>query len=148
MNRRTFLRDAAVTAASGLAATRGSEAAPATPLPRRELGRTKQKVSLIGIGMAPLGSSNTAPAQAEAVVHAALDAGITYVDVSPDYGNSESKLRPVLKTRRDGIFLVTKVNPQRPDRAGVIAQVEESLKRMGTDRIDAIHIHNLGDWNI
>ena len=149
LDRRRFLRHAAVAAATGgLTGAHLADASAPGALPHRELGRTRQRVSLIGIGMAPLGSSNTSAAQAATVVHAALDAGITYVDVSPDYGNTESKLAPVLKTRRDGLFLVTKVNPQRPDRAAVVAQVEESLKRMGTDRIDAVHIHNLGDWDM
>lgn len=117
-------------------------------LPTRVLGRTKEKVSLLGFGMAPLGSNNTTTAQAEATVHAGLDAGITYVDVSPDYGDAESKLKGVLKARRREIFLVTKVNPDRQDKDGVQKQIEESLKRMGTDRIDAVHIHNLGDFDM
>jgi uncharacterized protein len=117
-------------------------------LPTRVLGRTKEKVSLLGFGMAPLGSNNTTTAQAESIVHAALDQGITYVDVSPDYGDAEAKLKGVLKTRRKGIFLVTKVNPDRQDKEGVQQQIEESLKRMGTDHLDAVHIHNLGDFDM
>jgi aryl-alcohol dehydrogenase-like predicted oxidoreductase len=155
MNRRRFLQHATVTAAASAAGMMACERAKAeskppasATLPQRVLGRTKEKVSLLGIGIAPLGSNSTTPAQAEAVVHAALDAGITYVDVSPDYGDAEAKLRPVLQTRRKEIFLVTKVNPQQPDKAGVLAQIEESLKRMGTDHIDAVHIHNLGDWDM
>lgn len=132
----------------GAAGIGGAAQAADSPLPQRVLGRTKQKVSIVGIGMAPLGSRNTTQAQAEAVVNTALDAGITYVDVSPDYGDAEDKLRPIMKARRDGLFLVTKVNPQRPDKVSIIAQVEESLRRMGTDHIDAVHIHNLGDWDM
>ena len=116
-------------------------------LPQRRLGRTGAHVSLLGIGCAPLGGP-TSFADAAAVVNAALDAGITYVDVSPDYGNAEAKLQPVLATRRHELFLVTKVNPNRPDSSGVVAQIEESLKRIGTDHLDLVHIHNLGDWNM
>ncbi|MDE2125541.1 MAG: aldo/keto reductase [Armatimonadetes bacterium] len=127
------------------AAVPASAARPA--LPQRRLGRTGERVSLLGIGCAPLGGP-TSFADAAAVVHAALDAGITYVDVSPDYGNAEAKLLPVLATRRHEVFLVTKVNPNRPDRDGVVAQIEESIKRMGADHMDLVHIHNLGDWNM
>lgn len=147
-DRRRFIQQTAAVA-GGLAALDFAETAGAADtLSKRTLGRTKEKVSLLGIGMAPLGSSRTTTAEAEAVVNAALDAGITYVDVSPDYGDAEAKLKGVLKARRDGVFLVTKVNPDRPDREGVQKQIEDSLRRMGTDRIDAVHIHNLGDWDM
>ena len=148
-DRRRFLKDTA-TIAGGLAALQvaSNEATAGATLPQRVLGRTRVNVPILGIGMAPLGSSNTTTFQAEAIVNAALDSGITYVDVSPDYGDAERKLQNVLKTRRSEIFLVTKVNPDRPDRRGVQAQIEESLKRMGTDHLDAVHIHNLGDFDM
>jgi aryl-alcohol dehydrogenase-like predicted oxidoreductase len=160
IDRRHFLKQSAIAAGSlaalELAATAGQagEESKISPLPQRVLGRTKQKVSLIGIGVAPLGSEKTTTAQAETVVQAALDHGITYVDVSPDYGNAEEKLKGVLKTRRDGLFLVTKVNPadksipNAAGREGVQRQLEASLKRMGVDHVDAVHIHNLGDFDM
>ncbi len=147
INRRTFLLGTA-----GLLAlpppTRSDAAASA--LPTRPLGRTKVPVSLLGLGMAPLGSGQTSAAQAEAIVRAALDEGVTYVDVSPDYGDAEDKLRPVFANAksRAGVFLVTKVNPKEPTAEGVQRQIERSLKRMGVDHVDAVHIHNLGDWDM
>ena len=126
----------------------GAEAHDDGALPRRVLGRTRVRVTLLGIGVAPLGSDKTSTAEAESVVHAAIDEGIRYVDVSPDYGNAEAKLKNVLKTRRDQVFLVTKVNPDRQDRAGVQKQLEESLARMGVESVDAVHIHNLGDFDM
>ena len=117
-------------------------------LPRRTLGRTEERVTLLGIGVAPLGSDKTSFAEAESIVQSAIDQGIRYVDVSPDYGNAEAKLKNVLKTQRDRVFLVTKVNPDRQDRAGVQKQLEESLARMGVDSVDAVHIHNLGDFDM
>lgn len=150
VTRRRFLQNSAI-ATGGLAMLHpfSARAEPeAATLPTRILGRTKEKTSLIGIGCAPLGSEHTTFLEAETVVHAALDSGITYVDVSPDYGNAEAKLKNVLKTRRDGLFLVTKVNPNKQDRKGVQEQIEESLKRMGTDHVDVAHIHNLGDFDM
>ncbi len=147
INRRAFL----LGTAGLLALPPSSEAAPdAATLPKRILGRTQVPVSLLGLGMAPLGSGKTSAAQAEAVVRAALDRGVTYVDVSPDYGDAEDKLRPVFADgkSRAGVFLVTKVNPQEPTAEGVQRQIERSLKRMGVDGVDAVHIHNLGDWDM
>lgn len=117
-------------------------------LPMRVLGRTKERVTLLGIGLAPLGSDKTSFQEAESVVQSAIDQGIRYVDVSPDYGNAEAKLKGVLKTQRNRVFLVTKVNPDRQDRLGVQKQLEESLARMGVDSVDAVHIHNLGDFDM
>lgn len=157
-SRRTFVKTA-VGAAAGLgaeslipaeAASGSGQGEPqkTSSLPNRMLGRTGRRVSILGIGMAPLGSDQTSFAEAEAVVHHALDSGITYVDVSPDYGNAEDKLKNALKGRRDQVFLVTKVNPQQGDAAGVQRQIERSLQRMGVDTIDAVHIHNLGDFDM
>src|SRR5262249_24525533 len=129
--------------------------AAAEPLPTRVLGRTGRTVSVIGFGMAPLGSDNTTPEAATQIVSAALDLGVTYLDVAPVYGsdaqkhgNAESKLKEVLRHRRGEVFLVTKVNAQRPTRDGVLQQLEESLRRMGVNSVDAAHIHNLGDFDM
>jgi aryl-alcohol dehydrogenase-like predicted oxidoreductase len=110
---------------------------------------------MIGFGLAPLGSDNTTPEEATRIVAAALDLGVTYLDVAPVYGsdeqkhgNAESKLKEVLRRRRAEAFLVTKVNSQRPTRDGVLRQLEESLRRMGVDSVDAVHIHNLGDFDM
>ncbi len=150
ITRRDFIKETA-TVAGGLAVLQSATAEAAhepAALPTRQLARIPVKTSLIGIGCAPLGSEHTSFAEAEKVVNAALDMGITYVDVSPDYGNAEDKLKNVLKTRRDGLFLVTKVNPNKQDRKGVQEQIEESLKRMGADHVDLVHIHNLGDFDM
>jgi aryl-alcohol dehydrogenase-like predicted oxidoreductase len=98
--------------------------------------------------MAPLGSDRTSPAEADAIVRGAIDLGVTYLDVSPDYGDAEAKLKSPLKGTRDRVFLVTKVNPNAPDAGGVQLQLEASLKRMGVDHVDAVHVHNLGDFNM
>jgi predicted aldo/keto reductase-like oxidoreductase len=150
LNRREFLKGAVLAggaAAVGLAEGEAS-AASGKAFPKRKLGRAKENVSLLGFGLAPLQSSNTTFAAAESLIHSAIDQGVTYLDVSPDYGNAEDKLKPPLKSRRDEVFLVTKVNPDAQDRDGVQRQIERSLRRMGTDRVDAVHIHNLGDWDM
>src|SRR5207247_8498475 len=62
--------------------------------------------------------------------------------------DAEAKLKPALRGTRDRVFLVTKVNPSAADAAGVQRQIETSLKRMGVDHLDAVHIHNLGDFDM
>nr|WP_239566147.1 aldo/keto reductase [Paenibacillus sacheonensis] len=76
-------------------------------------------------------------------IHAALDAGINYVDTAPSYGNghSESIIGEVMRTRRDECFLATKVTAHGQDKAAVIRSVEESLKRLQCDHVDVIQFH-------
>jgi uncharacterized protein len=145
ITRRSFL-GATSGLAVGLAPVTESLAAGA--LPTRVLGRTRVRVPLIGFGLAPLGSPRTSAAEAEKIVRGAIELGVTYLDVSPDYGDAEAKLKPALRGTRDRVFLVTKVNPKEGDTAGVQRQVEASLKRMGVDHLDAVHIHNLGDFDM
>lgn len=157
LTRREFVRDAAL-AAGDLAvagALTASAAQSAGAIPSRVLGRTGVRVPLIGFGMAPMGSDSTTPRDAARLVNLAIDLGVTYLDVAPiygsdtqRYGNAESKLKTVLQTRRSEVFLVTKVNARRPTRAGVLRQIEESLRRLGTDHVDAVHLHNLGDFDM
>src|SRR6266849_4772966 len=146
ITRRCFLG-----AASGLAAGFAPAAeslAAAGDMPRRTLGRTGVRVPIIGFGLAPLGSGRTSSAEADTIVRGAIDMGVTYLDVSPDYGDAEAKLKSPLQGTRERVFLVTKVNPSAPDAAGVQRQIEASLKRMGVERLDAVHVHNLGDFQM
>jgi aryl-alcohol dehydrogenase-like predicted oxidoreductase len=125
------------------------------PMPMRILGRTQERVSLIGFGTAPLGSDVTTPDMADAALNFALEQGINYFDTAPvygdpdqKYGNAECKLKNLVASHRKDIFLVTKVNAGQPDRDGVLRQLEASLKRMGAENVDAVHIHNLGDFDM
>jgi len=145
MTRRNFLKGAVALTTVSLIPE--SEATPTTEsLPRRVLGRTGSKTSILGLGMAPMGIARCSPKECQAVVKAALDAGINYIDVAPNYGDAEQKLGPVAKSRREAMFLVTKV--EEPSREGALRQIRESLKRMQTDYIDAVHLHNIGDFDI
>jgi aryl-alcohol dehydrogenase-like predicted oxidoreductase len=115
-------------------------------LPQRTLGRIDRRVSLMGLGMAPLGFGGMTASEAQAVVNEAIDRGVTYIDVAPNYNDAEVKLAPVLRRRRGEVFLVTKVEEQ--SKNGVLRQIRESLRRMQTDHIDAVHLHNLGDFDL
>lgn len=158
-SRREFLKGATLVGGVGLAGValpgcaRAAAPAPAekktaAPMPQRVLGRTGRRVSLVGIGTATLGSGNSSPDDVTRVVKAALAEGINYVDTAPNYGDAEAKLKPVLATERDKLFLVTKVEAQRPARDEIIKQLEESCTRMGVKGVDVAHIHNLGDFDM
>ncbi|MEZ4616846.1 MAG: aldo/keto reductase [Caldilineaceae bacterium] len=78
-----------------------------------------------------------------ATVHAALDAGINYIDTAPSYGdgNSESIIGEATAPRRDEFTLATKVGYRNLTATDVTASVENSLRRLRTDVIDVIQFH-------
>jgi hypothetical protein len=114
-------------------------------LPTRVLGKTGQKVSILAFGC---GSRFLMYKDEDASVEAlnrALDLGITYVDTAYGYGRgvSEQRVGKVMKTRRQGIFLATKVQDRKGDDA--MRTFEGSLKRLQVDHVDLLHIHSLND---
>jgi predicted aldo/keto reductase-like oxidoreductase len=147
-NRRAFLKSAA--AAGGAAALASAESAwadpPApitTPLPTVTLGKTGQKVSVLGMGT----SWDLQPS----FVQAALHAGVRYIDTSENYeqGNCEITLGEVLertKMRKD-VYLVTKNGRGKVGGAGAFAAFEKhlnaSLKRLRTDYVDCYYLHGV-----
>lgn len=114
-------------------------------LPTRVLGKTGQKVSILAFGC---GSRFLMYKDEDASVEAlnrALDLGITYVDTAYGYGRgvSETRVGKVMKARRQGIFLATKVQDRKGDDA--MRTFEGSLKRLQVDHVDLLHIHSLND---
>ena len=119
----------------------------------RALGQTGLKVSVLSYGAAPLGGvfGELDEADGIATVHAAFDAGINYVDVSPYYGvtRAETVLGKALKTvPRDRFILSTKVG--RYDSAvfdfsaeRITRSIEESLTRLNVEHIDLILCHDI-----
>lgn len=111
--------------------------------PMRPLGQTGVTVPLIGYGTAPLGKEQISRAHAVRCLNHALDSGITYLDTSPDYG-SEPHVGAVMKSRRDEVFLATKVNKR--SRQGVMEELKQSLDRLQTDHVDLIQVHAVNTW--
>jgi len=127
----------------------------------RRLGKTELEVSEVGFGVWTLASDWWGRVDdPQALLHAALDAGINFVDTAPVYGEDgrgESLLADVLATGRDEIVLTTKCGydleaprpasqrerPQdwRPE--AVRRQLEASLRRLGTEHIDLYQLHNV-----
>ncbi|GGJ63134.1 aldo/keto reductase [Glutamicibacter ardleyensis] len=125
----------------------------------RQLGRSGLSVSVVGLGCNNLGRPGTATesqAGTDAVIHAALDAGITLFDVADCYGRepglSEERLGKALGTAREDIVLATKFGMDmkgvngpdfnaRGSRRYIVKAVEASLRRLGTDYIDLYQFH-------
>ncbi|HEX6287924.1 MAG TPA: aldo/keto reductase [Herpetosiphonaceae bacterium] len=111
-------------------------------LPHRPLGKTGVQVPILGYGTAPLGKIKVMDAplinKSARLLNHAIDQGITYLDTSPDYG-SQPKLGEVMKSRRDEVFLATKINKRRRD--DVLAELQQNLKELQTDHVDLLQIH-------
>ncbi len=128
---------------------------PMTDMIYRELGKTGLKVSIVGFGASPLGQEFGAidPAEGTRAVHYAIERGINYFDVAPYYGRTlaETRLGEALVGRRDKVILATKVGRYDLDletgfdysARRVTASVDESLKRLRTDTIDVIQVHDV-----
>ena len=112
-------------------------------IPYRELGRTGEKVSLVGIGGYHLGKQ-VDPNESISIIRKALDEGINFLDNCWDYNGGESEIR-MGKALRDGYrekaFLMTKIDGR--NKATASSQLEESLRRLQTDRIDLLQFHEI-----
>ena len=139
ISRRGFLGTAAL---SGAAAVNAATDTKAEPLPKRTLGRTGAKVTILAFGTGSRFLTYDEDKAVEALNHA-LDLGIGYVDTAYAYGKgkSETRVGKVMATRRKEVFLATKVPERNGDKAMEI--IEGSLKRLQTDQLDLIHIHQL-----
>ena len=143
MNRREFVKSvAAVCAVGSQAFSYGATTEP--KLPRRILGKTGVEVSALAlggvIGMSLPPSASHDPAL---LAETALHLGITYFDTAPSYNNgqSETNYGQVLARRRKEVFLATKTGDRTHD--GTLRSIEQSLKRLQTDRVDLIQIHGI-----
>ncbi len=119
----------------------------------RSLGRTGVKVSPLCLGTMMFGPwGNEDEADSIRIIHAALDAGINFVDTADVYsaGVSEEITGKALKGRRDDVVLATKFfmpmdaddpNQRGGSRRWIIREVENSLRRLDTDYIDLYQVH-------
>lgn len=108
----------------------------------RELGRTGEKVSVIGLGGFHIG--NPPEAEGIRIIRTAIDRGITFMDNCWDYhdGESERRMGKVLKDGyRDKVFLMTKIDGR--TKALAAKQIDECLRRLQTDRIDLMQHHEV-----
>src|SRR3974390_318893 len=107
----------------------------------RTLGRTNEKISAIGLGGYHIGMPKD-PAEGIRIVRGAVDQGITFLDNCWDYHDGEGQRRMVQALRdgyRQKVFLMTKFDGRTKD--STAKQIDESLQRLQTDRIDLMQFH-------
>jgi aryl-alcohol dehydrogenase-like predicted oxidoreductase len=106
---------------------------------KRALGKTGEKLSVIGFGGILV--RDTTPAEADRYVGEAIDRGINYFDVAPLYGNAQDRLGPALKPYRDQSFLACKTVLRDAD--GARNDLEDSLRTLQTDHFDLYQFHGI-----
>ena len=148
LDRREFLRKTAGAGAALALAAAPSEAAESTTdgLPTRVLGRTKERVTILGLGTAPIGEGPVGLQEAIKIFGAVLDRGVNYVDTARGYGNAEEALGHLIPKRRDRLFVVTKVWAESATRAE--RSLSQSLRLLKVDHVDLVHIHHVGGKRI
>jgi predicted aldo/keto reductase-like oxidoreductase len=142
MKRRNFITSAALgSVALTIPAIRsfGNNFPSDFQLPRRELGKTGEKLSVIGFGGIML---NDNPQDfADEMVAKAWELGVNYYDVAPGYGTAEERLGPALRKFRKNAFLACKT--QERSREGAEKTLVRSLQRLETDWFDLFQLHAL-----
>ncbi len=110
-------------------------------LPKRALGRTGHAATLFGLGGEGVLRTTGRVAEAVAVIHRALDQGVNYCDTAPAYAGSLDYYGAALGERRDEVFLASKTHERTRD--GSLRLLDESLRRLRTDRLDLWQLHDL-----
>src|SRR5580700_5811141 len=112
-------------------------------MPTRTLGHTGERVSALGLGGSHIGQGPTSR-EAVRIMRSAIDRGLTFMDNSWDYNDGESEIR-MGKALKDGYrqkaFVMTKIDGRNKNAAA--AQLDESLRRLQTDRIDLLQFHEV-----
>ncbi len=146
--RRAFLKGmGAATAGVALnvtlpAATENAPAISSDGVPRRKFGRANETVSIIGVGGHTLATAKTQEESTQ-MVHEAIEAGVNFMDNAWEYhdGRGEEVMGRALKGWRDRVFLHTKVCTHGKGKDVAMRMLEESLRRLQTDRLDLWSIH-------
>ena len=141
MDRREFLKSAA--AATVVTSLTDKVALGAESFPYRTLGRSGEKVSIVGLGGYHIGHPEDEQLSIR-LVRTALDYGMNFLDNCWDYNGGQSEIR-MGKALRDGYrqkaFLMTKIDGQ--TKKAATEQLEESLRRLQTDHVDLLQFHEV-----
>ncbi len=151
-SRRQFLHRSSVLIAGSMlmGAGKSAEAAPNDKMLRRPIPSSGELVPAIGMGTS--GSfqvpANGSEYQAlKDVIKRFFDGGATLIDTAPTYGNAEDNLGPLLSEGgyRKKAFIATKLSGVTGREAG-LAQFNETLRRLKTEKVELLQVHNLRDW--
>src|SRR6202030_4186543 len=143
ISRRGFLGFAAAAYFSAHAGRQVPRSEPRSGIPYRTLGRSKEKVSLVGLGGYHLGKQAD-PQESIRIIRAGLDEGISFLDNCWDYNGGESEIRmgnALGDGYRQKAFLMSKIDGR--TKAAAASQISESLRRLQTDRIDLLQFHEV-----
>ncbi len=144
MKRREFIKTATATAVASVITYKTAYAESKDGIPYRVLGHTGERLSLIGIGGHHIGRSAVPEKIGIQIIRTALDNGVNFLDNAWDYNDGASEIR-MGKALRDGYrqkaFLMTKIDGRTKQAAA--QQIDESLRRLQTDRIDLLQIHEI-----
>ncbi|MBN1223099.1 MAG: aldo/keto reductase [Candidatus Aminicenantes bacterium] len=110
-------------------------------MPRRILGRTGERISIIGLGGIVV--MNESPQTAREIVRSAVEQGVNYFDVAPSYDDAEEVLGPALKPYREQVFLSCKTLER--SRRKAEEELDKSLQRLQTDYIDLYQFHGFSE---
>ena len=142
MDRRRFLEAAAATTFVTALQNKFARADTGT-VPTRPLGRSAEKISIVGLGGYHIGVQSDEQ-ESIRIIRTALDHGINFLDNCWDYNGGQSEIR-MGKALRDGYrqkaFLMTKIDGQ--TKKAALEQLDESLRRLQTDHIDLLQFHEV-----
>ena len=150
ITRRMFVQTTAAATTSVALSPLGSCTGQVSPydskgLPTAVLGDTGVTVPRMGFGCGSRWMSVENDDRALAMLEYALDQGLYYWDTAASYGNdrlsSEERIGMILKSHRDKVFMVSKTGERDAEEAK--KSIERSLKRLGTDHIDLMHVHSI-----
>jgi len=140
----------ALAAGAGVAATLplGLARAATSPVLTRPIPRTGERLPVVGLGTAivfDIGEDAAKRAERRAVLQTMIDGGGRLIDTAPSYGTAETVLGDLLSSMaaRDRVFLATKVRVT--GREDSIAEMQESLRRLRTGKVDLMQLHNVSD---
>jgi len=143
ISRRGFLGFAAVSVFLAGTDQQASRPESRNGIPYRTLGRSNEKVSIVGLGGYHLGKQAD-PQESIRIIRTGLDEGINFLDNCWDYNGGESEIR-MGNALRDGYrqkaFLMSKIDGR--SKAAASSQIDESLRRLQTDRIDLLQFHEV-----
>jgi aryl-alcohol dehydrogenase-like predicted oxidoreductase len=119
---------------------------------KRRLGKTDMDVSVLGFGGSEIGYENAAPKTVKDLLSEALEVGINVIDTAECYRGSEEMIGPLIRDRRDQVYLFTKCgHPHGAESApnwsqeSILKSIERSLERLNTDHVDILHLHSCSE---
>lgn len=118
---------------------------------KRGFGRTEMNVSVLGFGGAEIGYHAVDVDTVARLLNGALDAGLNVIDTAECYAGSEELIGKTVSHRRDDYYLFTKVGHRGSfdvpawDRNSIIFSIEQSLRRLKTDRLDLVQLHSCAE---